>query len=152
MPAYFLDSSALVKRYVIETGTAWVRGIFDPGQVNRLAIATVTGAEVAAVVRRRNGGTLPAPIAAQVISDFRRQFSSDFHLINVTRILSMSAMELTERHGLRGYDSVQLAAALAFRTLAQRTGLMATFVSADVGLNTAALAEGLVVVDPNSHP
>jgi hypothetical protein len=23
--AYFLDSSALVKRYVIETGTGWVR-------------------------------------------------------------------------------------------------------------------------------
>jgi hypothetical protein len=25
--AYFVDSSALVKRYVLETGTAWVRGI-----------------------------------------------------------------------------------------------------------------------------
>jgi hypothetical protein len=25
--AYFVDSSALVKRYVRETGTAWVRGI-----------------------------------------------------------------------------------------------------------------------------
>jgi len=25
--AYFLDSSALVKRYVIETGTAWVRSL-----------------------------------------------------------------------------------------------------------------------------
>jgi hypothetical protein len=25
--AYFVDSSALVKRYVVETGTAWVRSI-----------------------------------------------------------------------------------------------------------------------------
>jgi hypothetical protein len=25
--AYFVDSSALVKRYVLETGTAWVRGL-----------------------------------------------------------------------------------------------------------------------------
>jgi hypothetical protein len=28
--AYFLDSSALVKRYVAEIGTAWIRRITEP--------------------------------------------------------------------------------------------------------------------------
>lgn len=28
--AYFLDSSALVKRYVPETGTAWIQAIATP--------------------------------------------------------------------------------------------------------------------------
>ena len=27
---YFLDSSALVKRYVAETGTAWIVGLANP--------------------------------------------------------------------------------------------------------------------------
>lgn len=30
MAVYVVDSSALVKRYVRENGTAWVRGLTDP--------------------------------------------------------------------------------------------------------------------------
>lgn len=29
MPVYFLDSSALVKRYAAEAGSAWVRGLCE---------------------------------------------------------------------------------------------------------------------------
>jgi hypothetical protein len=35
MPAYFLDSSALVKRYTIEVGTARVISLFKPAAANR---------------------------------------------------------------------------------------------------------------------
>jgi hypothetical protein len=61
-------------------------------------------------------------------------------------------MGLAEKHGLRGYDSVQLAAALelqAARTLASLPSV--TFVSADDKLNTAAVLEGLLVESPNTH-
>jgi len=34
MAVYFLDSSALVKRYISETGSAWVLGLFDPALNN----------------------------------------------------------------------------------------------------------------------
>src|SRR5438105_3898859 len=73
-------------------------------------------------------------------------------IIEVTEPLIEKAMELSERHGLRGYDSVQLAAALclqAVRTLLALPPLL--FVSADTPLNASAAAEGLVVDDPNSH-
>ena len=61
MAAYFLDSSALVKRYVTETGTPWVIGLLDPAARNRLYIARITGAEVtAALTRRERGGHLSA--------------------------------------------------------------------------------------------
>ncbi|MEH1937706.1 MAG: hypothetical protein V7L14_29155 [Nostoc sp.] len=30
MAVYFLDSSALVKRYISEIGSVWVLGLFDP--------------------------------------------------------------------------------------------------------------------------
>ena len=44
MAAYFLDASALVKRYVTEIGTAWVAGLLDPLARNRLYVARITGA------------------------------------------------------------------------------------------------------------
>jgi predicted nucleic acid-binding protein len=34
MAAYVLDTSAVVKRYIMETGTAWVRSIADPAASN----------------------------------------------------------------------------------------------------------------------
>lgn len=153
MPAYFLDSSAVLKRYVAETGTIWVRALFDPIRANRVAIATITGAEVvAAVARRARGGGITAPDAAQIIGDFRLDFTADFELIEISGTLVDEAMRLAEQHALRGYDAVQLAAALAFHRVAATAALTATLVSADHDLNAAAANEGLVVEDPTAHP
>jgi len=44
--AYFVDSSALVKRYVLETGTAWVRGITRRRSSTDIFIALITAVEV----------------------------------------------------------------------------------------------------------
>ena len=43
--AYFVDSSALVKRYVVEAGTGWVRGItrHSPSTVIYIAHITAVG-------------------------------------------------------------------------------------------------------------
>lgn len=53
MPAYYFDSSALVKRYVAETGTAWVTGLMDPAAGNLLYVARLTGVEVVSAFARR---------------------------------------------------------------------------------------------------
>jgi hypothetical protein len=63
------------------------------------------------------------------------------------------AMDLSEKHGLKGYDSIQLATALELQTSQSSTALLPLiFVSADDKLNTAAQAEGLIVENPNNHP
>ena len=61
--------------------------------------------------------------------------------------LVAQAATLARRHALRGYDAVQLAAALEIHA----TDPSLTLLSADAELNTAATAEGLSVEDPNSH-
>jgi predicted nucleic acid-binding protein len=150
---YFLDSSAVLKRYVTEAGTSWVQALFEPASANRLAIATIAGAEVvAAVARRARGRSISSPDAATIIRRFRLDFSSDFDLIDVTSRVINQAMTLADRHALRGYDSVQLAAALAFNSEALSVGTSATLVSSDSELNAAAAAEGLTVEDPNRYP
>ncbi len=41
----FLDSSALVKRYIVETGSAWIKSQTDPASGNQLYVAWITCAE-----------------------------------------------------------------------------------------------------------
>jgi hypothetical protein len=62
--------------------------------------------------------------------------------------LLRQAALLADTHALRGYDAVQLAAALDVRLQVP----MLTLVSADDELNAAATAEGLPVENPNAHP
>ena len=45
MAVYFIDSSALVKRYISETGSTWVLNLFDPGLNNQVLIAAIAGFE-----------------------------------------------------------------------------------------------------------
>jgi uncharacterized protein len=60
---------------------------------------------------------------------------------------------LLDMHPLRAYDAIQLASALAANTKLSVAGLPASiFVSADVQLLSVAIAEGLTVDDPNTHP
>lgn len=52
MADHYFDSSALVKSYVAETGTTWVRTILDDKQ-NRIFISTLAEVEVVAALTRR---------------------------------------------------------------------------------------------------
>ena len=71
--AYFVDSSALVKRYVLETGTAWVRGLTRQSPSRLIYIAHITAVEVTcAVARRRKGRTLTPPRASSILRRFRQ--------------------------------------------------------------------------------
>ena len=154
MPVYFFDSSALVKRYVQETGTAWVLSICDPTASTGLYVARIAGAEVvAAIARQRRGGDLSASDAESAIRQFRLEFASVYRVVEITPALVLRAMDLAQTHALRGYDAVQLAAALELNTLRLARGMsVLTLVSADGELNAAAAVEGLPVEDPNAHP
>ena len=52
MVLYYFDSSALVKRYISERGTAWVLGITDPGAGNIIFVARITAVEVVSAIMR----------------------------------------------------------------------------------------------------
>ena len=154
MAGYFVDSSALVKRYVNETGSVWLSGLVAPAAGNDIYIARITTVEVlAAVTRRAPGGTIAATDASAACLLFRNDLSYDYDIVDMTETLLNRAMMLAETHGLRGYDAVQLAAACEVNAFCAVSGLPPlTFVSADRELNTAATGEGLLMEDPNAHP
>ena len=153
MEVFFFDSSALVKLYIQETGTAWAKNTGDPASRNRLYIARIAGVEVvSAVTRRQRAGAIDTNDAATALADFRQDFASQLLIVEIDAILVSNAMALAEKHGLRGYDAVQLAAVLEVHRQRSSSELPApTLISADAALNEAALIEGLAVADPNNY-
>ncbi len=153
MAILFLDSSGLVKRYVAETGSTWVQALTAPSSGNALYMARITGAEmIAAIARRQRRGATTLADAAAAVAAFRADFAQAYFPVDVTPDTVARAMDMAERHGLRGYDAVQLAAALELRDGCRRAGLPdPPIITADAELNAAARAEGLPVDDPNNH-
>jgi len=154
VPIYFLESSAVVKRYVTETGTAWVLNLTNPRAGNQLHLARITGVEVvSAIARRTRGGSVSVADAATALADFRHDFTHAYRIVEITPTIVSRAMQLAETYALRGYDAVQLAAALDVQSyLSSLTQSGLTMISADVELNAAAMAAGLITEDPNTHP
>jgi len=70
--AFFFDSSAIVKFYISETGTAWVTSLGDPlraiGSMSRDRWVEV----VSAITRRQRAGAIAANDAASASQIFER--------------------------------------------------------------------------------
>ncbi len=158
MASYYLDTSALVKRYAQEQGSAWARALADPAARHALYTIRLTGPElVAALARKARTGEMTAANASGAIQAFRADWDGRgrtlYRVLAAGPVATGRAMDLVVRHGLRGYDAAHLAAALIVADVRRRRGLPAlTFVSADNGQRQAAAAEGLPVDDPNAHP
>ncbi len=155
MTDYYVDASALVKRYAEEFGSTWVRQITDPSAQQTILLAEITLAEVAAALaaKHRAPGGITQEQRDRILSRFLQDCAEHFVLLPVDRPVIDRAIELTQRHRLRGYDAVQLATALVATETMQMQNLPSPiFVGADGDLLTAATAEHLSVENPRSHP
>ncbi len=155
MTRFYLDTSAVVKRYLPERGTVWVRGVSDPASGNTITLGEVTLVEVAAALaaRHRAPGGISRRARDNTLALFLQHFANEYEVTAISRPILDRAVELTQRHRLRGYDAVQLATALAANDALVAAGLPGPiFVAADADLVAAARVEGLVADDPNLHP
>ena len=154
MNAYFFDTSGLVKRFSRESGTAWTISLLKPSGGNTIYIARITVVEmVSALTRRARGGSLTMARANKAIQRFERSLFGRYAIVEIRPTLANRAMLLAKIHGLRGYDAVQLAAALTANDERLSIGATAlTLISADAALNAAASLEGLAINNPDHHP
>jgi hypothetical protein len=101
---YFFDASALVKGYAAEPGRAWVSGIFQALPTDSIILAEITLAEVAAALagkhRASNGITLAERDRA--VARFAQDCAALYQLVGCDRPIIDLAVELTQRHRLRG--------------------------------------------------
>lgn len=156
MDYFYFDSSAIVKNYIPESGTNWVKSIFNAVSQTEIYSASISEVEVIAVLaRKRKGNRLAANDALNLMNRLKIDFATAFLVIQISPTLLIQAIELADKYALRGYDAVQLAAALEIYSnlFSLFSGTLSfTFVSADNELNQAAQAEGLNVENPNNFP
>lgn len=149
----YLDSSALVKRYLAETGTPWVQAwCADPNQT--AAVGEIGLVEIAAAFAGKLRGThITAAQYYNARADLAADARDEYVLVTINRAVVDEAIELTAKHRLRGYDAVHLACALTLnRALVAHNLPSLVLISADEDLLKAAEAEGLATDDPNRHP
>jgi predicted nucleic acid-binding protein len=151
--SYYLDTSALGKRYVSEIGSAWIRALTAPTTGHALVTARITMAELYSVLaRRKREGSVPAAACAIATQAFTLHCETEYKFIELDLAIISRARDLLDRYPLRAYDSVQLASALAAnQALVLRTLPPLIFVSADDRLMKVAVAEGLTTENPNLH-
>lgn len=152
----FLDTSALAKRYLAETGSGWVRAVIDPASGNTIAVANITRVEIgAAIARRQRDPRSQMSLADRdaLIHFFDHHVAHEYLLVATTAHIIDTAYHLTQQYQLRGYDALQLGSALILNEVLVATGVPAlTVVASDRELQFAAHAEGLLTDDPVLHP
>jgi uncharacterized protein len=152
MPVCFFDSSALVKCYVAEAGSAWTRSILDD-ENNVVYVAGLSRVEtISALTRRFRRGHISQEEFDVSCEQFGLDLISQFEIVGLPDQMIDEASTLAKKHGLRAYDAVQLAAALDTNRIVSAIGVdQLRLISADLELNAAAAAENLNVDDPNTH-
>ena len=136
----YLDSSALVKRYIREAGSGEVEGLI--AQADVVGTGLVTRAEVsAALARAARLDWLRRDDAEAALLVFRAQWPRLARL-QLTEPLLARADALAWDYGLRGYSAVHLAAALVWQETVREPVTLATF---DRELWRAGQAAGLAV-------
>jgi predicted nucleic acid-binding protein len=151
MTPYYLDSSALIKRYVAEPGSDWLKvTVFEPGDVFLLT-SRMTMVEVwSALARRRREASISLEHHADALHAFREDCLKQYRFVEFEESVYELAGRLIARHPLRAYDAVQLASALVAGRALTGVGLaLPAFLCADDRLLAAVQAEGLVGINPS---
>ena len=144
MPAYYVDTSALVKRYHVEPGSQRVDQLFgDPTAIFLTANITLTEI-TSALDRKVQEGLLTRDALNMVLAAIARDLLEDFWIIEIERVHILRSQELILRHHLRTLDALHLAVLLSLQDLAP------VLVSADQKQLEAAKLERFVVLDPTS--
>lgn len=157
MGTYFLDTSAIVKRYVTEPGSDWVMEHCQPKVQHAIIISQAALVEtVATFCRKARAQNLSERISEadreKNILLFRQDVKRQYTVVRVTSVIYAHAGDLCRFHKLRAYDAVQLACVLKVHMAFATLGIPAPiFVSADADLLNIAYAEGLRIDNPNKY-
>ena len=150
MSAYYFDTSALAKRYLVEIGSGWIKSFFIPTLTQVIIVSELTPIEMFSLLaRRQREGYISPQDAAAFRADFLIHFEKQYLVVNVESSILLQARSLVTQYKLRTLDAIQLASAVHATNI---LGEPLTFLSGDIDLLNAASGEGFAVDNPNAHP
>ncbi len=134
----YCDTSALVKLYIAEAGSELVKERL--AEAEAVAVCRIAWAEAHAALARR---AREVPVDAEMIELAKATLAADwpyFVILEINQAVVERAGDYADTFALRGYDSVQLAAAFETARISQAPTVFACF---DTRLNKAAKTLGL---------
>jgi uncharacterized protein len=149
LSTFFVDTSALGRRYLPEIGTTWTRSWITPTAGNVIIICDLTPIEMFSLLaRRQREKSVSIEDVETAQKDVLLHVEKEYLSVTLEPDVLMQARILVGKHTLRTLDAIQLSCALkATATLEE----VMTFVSADKNLLSAAAAEGFVTDNPLLH-
>lgn len=137
----YIDTSSLIKHYILEDGSDYINDLLAGASI--VATGLITRAEMAAGINRLLRMNY---ISREHYSIALRDFRSDwkhYERIAVSEEIVARADSLTCEYALRGYDSVHLACGLTWQDSLELPVILATY---DAQLRDAAQKAGLQVL------
>ena len=146
MAVYYLDTSAVLKRYRTEKGTDVVTELYEARtEGDSLLTSHFTCLEVESVAARALKGRLLTQRAYDSLPGaFARDLTEHLDLLPVAGTLVNEAIYAARRHAVRAADAIHVASA----ELAKRDSPDFVFVASDHELLTAAEAAGMETFNP----
>jgi predicted nucleic acid-binding protein len=121
----YIDTSALIKRYVREQGTDDVISIVE--RTDSVGSVILTEVEMAAALAKAvRQGWVQQETAVQAWKDFLGHWLS-FTRLSLTTASLERAATLAWEHGLRGYDAMHFSSALSWQDTIDMPVILATY-------------------------
>jgi predicted nucleic acid-binding protein len=136
----FFDTSALIKRYILEIGSNKVDELFEVAE--NIIVSPVTKIEAYSTLKRLLSTNLISNDDYETVKSNIDYDFGYFSVVSLNEEIEKEAIKLIEKYQLKTLDSIQLASCL------YRKADISDFVVSDVKLKTAAEAENIKVIDP----
>ncbi|HMF14922.1 MAG TPA: type II toxin-antitoxin system VapC family toxin [Gemmataceae bacterium] len=152
--SFYMDASALTKRYIPEKGNDLVDEIFNKVPWTRIHFLNIGAGEILSVlVRRRNAGALSIANFEQAMANFNDEIVrwAAVTRASVTTRLVAKSLPLIPVHSINSTDALTLQSALAIARRLRRPGDDLVLIASDQRLLRAAQAEGMATFDPETQ-
>jgi predicted nucleic acid-binding protein len=151
---FYLDASALAKRFVPEKGTPLVNHVFSQVSLDRLYLLNIGIAEVVSLlVRKKNAGHVTESALSQALIDFGNEivYALLIRKIVADHRLVTDALPFIRLHSINATDGIILCSALKEAASLRTSADDLVLVSSDQRLLKATQAEGLQTFDPETQ-
>ena len=136
----FFDTSALLKRYLKETGTEKVDSLFDSAAL--IIVSSTAQLECASAFQRLlKTNYIDQEKYSKLKEDIAIDFSF-FHIVEFDTNVREECLNVIDKYPLKSLDTIQLASAL------QALKEIDSFVVSDKQLKIYAAKEGFTIIDP----
>jgi uncharacterized protein len=153
MNLFWLDASALIKRYILETGTPLMNHLFarvPPSQI--VCLLEGIGETLSILHRRRSARLISRRVSQQAIAALRLEIIDELEIEKIERTVGqvVNSWMALDQHTLNSTDAIILRCALDYAAQLRKVGHDLVMVSADARLLRAAKTEGLQIINPES--